>query len=567
MPTPCTQRIHDEQPANFWLAAAIASAVLVYDPQAPGIAAKRTLLLFLGLVALALTAPRIWSRRKGQRLPLATALWLAWCGWCGLSTLWASHPRYELLMTWVGGAAVALGLAPRDRRGLRYLAGLCAALIGTGSALICLIQTALGARGIAIHGGHGNPNWLGLVLACALPLQLDLSLRLRRLRRPAWRWALITAGLSIPALFFANSRVAWFALLITATVFARGRWRWLSLAAVAVGLGSSLVASHAVTVAWAGRWWIWRAAAAAAVEGGFSGQGLGDFPWAFLTAQGKLLSELDVSQAARGFVNATSAHNDWLEALVQTGPLGTLLLLASFGVAIAHLRKHWRAGAACVLVVAMCALGDTPLRQAGVVALLMLVFAATEKTGTKSLAAAARLTALGASVVLLTLAASSWLGHRLQTKARDAPLAQRIELLTRAAQLDPRSGQTALQLGLSWLELNEPHKALPALQRSRPLLANLGTDIAIGNALLRLDDTPRAIEAYQRALRRHPGYFRAHANLTEALRRAGRLTQAQRHLQIARKLQPGHPKLAKIAERLRTAIIDRDVGENSKSAP
>jgi tetratricopeptide (TPR) repeat protein len=81
-------------------------------------------------------------------------------------------------------------------------------------------------------------------------------------------------------------------------------------------------------------------------------------------------------------------------------------------------------------------------------------------------------------------------------------------------------------------------------------MANVGTDVALGNAHLGTGALGPAIAAYQAALARHPGSFRGHANLAEALRRQGRLAEATQHLEVARRLLPGHPKLAELAERL-----------------
>jgi len=59
------------------------------------------------------------------------------------------------------------------------------------------------------------------------------------------------------------------------------------------------------------------------------------------------------------------------------------------------------------------------------------------------------------------------------------------------------------------------------------------------------------VAAFERALALHPGSFRARANLAEALRRMRALDRAEHELAIAKRLQPGHPKLAAMTEQLR----------------
>jgi len=88
---------------------------------------------------------------------------------------------------------------------------------------------------------------------------------------------------------------------------------------------------------------------------------------------------------------------------------------------------------------------------------------------------------------------------------------------------------------------------LAELERSRALLPQVATEVAIGNAHLFAGDADAAAAACQRALRLDPGSFRAHANLAVALRRLGRDDDAELHLRAARRIWPYHPVLAAIA--------------------
>jgi tetratricopeptide (TPR) repeat protein len=193
-----------------------------------------------------------------------------------------------------------------------------------------------------------------------------------------------------------------------------------------------------------------------------------------------------------------------------------------------------------------------------VVALLAWVWAATARIPLGRPFMIVHATVLAGVVLLLPPGLGHWLAQRAMVQARAAGPARRVALLEHARHLDPGSGEAWLLLGLTHLELGQPAEALASLERSRRLLANLGTDVALGNAYLELGQARRAATCYQRALARHPGYFRARANLVEALRQLGQLDEAAEQLRIARQLQPGHPKLGRIAERLRQARIEAE---------
>jgi len=164
---------------------------------------------------------------------------------------------------------------------------------------------------------------------------------------------------------------------------------------------------------------------------------------------------------------------------------------------------------------------------------------------------------LGIVVLLLPQTLTSLVTARTLARADAAEPAQRLALLEAAVRGDARSAEAALLLGLGELELGMPARATAHLERARSLRAAVGTEIGLGNAQLELGRVEQAIESYRRALGLHPGSFRAHANLGEALRRAMRLDEAERELAAARTLQPGHPKLAQLAEQLRRTRIEQ----------
>jgi O-antigen ligase len=574
--------------AGVALLAAAALAALIYDPTAPAAVPKTVALSLLSLLLLAASLTR--RERTPQGWP--TTLWLALCGWSALSLLWGDHPAGGLLQlaAWcaAGGSMLVLHRLEQPRR--IELASRLALVVGGAAAAAALLQWLLGAR---VHGGQGNPNWLGLLLAVTLPICVGAFARKRS------ALLLLPIALQLAGLLLSGSRVAWFALAVTGLAAAlhhgRSRVRWVGGACAVLGLILVVFlaarSGKPLAEAWGGRAQIWRCSAGAALASAPLGVGAGGFAHVFLEEQGELLSTVAPRDAARRFENATTAHNDYLHAAVETGPVGMLLLAAALVLAIAQglgakaavgerkaaggaaasralpepRKTHWPAGAWAVLALALTALGDSPLHQPAVLIVVAVVFPALASgTAWRALSGwPARAVALALVAGLLAPSAVRWLGCRVAAPARDAVLDQRRGILERASSVDRWSGPLALELGLAHLELGRPAEALVELERSQRLLANVGTHVAKGNALLGLGRVKDGVKAYREALAWHPGLFRAHANLAEALRRIGDLDGAARHLRLARSLFPGHPKLPNLDRRLRRSRIERESNELS----
>jgi tetratricopeptide (TPR) repeat protein len=478
--------------------------------------------------------------------------------YAAVSLAWATHPDTSQLLPWFTGGALgtAAGGLPADER--KRLATRVALVVASGSAVWLLLAFARGERGMALHGGHGNPDWAGLAMAAAAPLLIEgYRVAAHRLERRLYATAAI---LSLPALFLSGSRTALIALLLVALVFTPGRRRWLLAAPAALAL-SYLAIGTELGAAWHGRLWLWRSSAHAAAAALPIGHGQGDFGFAYLDAQGPLLAQLSLDEAALRFVNATTAHNDWLQALVEGGLPQLLLLATTLLLATAGLWSRWRGGATCVAVVGICSLGDAALMQPAVVTLLCLVLASTPLSKPRG----AWFEGAAATLLLVTLAVAlpggvrNWLSARALAKVSRYQPDDRVTGLEQVIAFAPDSGEANLALGLAQLEQGDRVSALQALgplQRSRQLLANVSTDVALGNAHLVLADSDAAIDSYNRALTRHPAMFRARINLAEALRRADNLEGAERELTAARELQPNHPKLQRTAEQLRRDRID-----------
>jgi len=533
----------------------IGVAALAYDPTAPAATVKSAALAVVAIAALAVTMRAFW---RGRPIATGIATWLLMTAYATVSLAWAAHPNTSQLLPWFAGGALGTAAAslPADER--RRLATRVALVVASGSAVWLLLAFAGGERGMALHGGHGNPDWAGLAIAVAVPLLIDgYRSATHRLERGLYAAA---ATLSLPALLLSGSRTALIALVLVALVFAHGRRRWLLAAPVASVLGYLAMTSK-LGAAWHGRLWLWRSSAHAAIDALPIGHGQGDFGFAYLDAQGPLLAQLSLDEAALRFVNATTAHNDWLQALVEGGPPQLLLLATTLLPATVALWSRWRGGAACIAVVIISSLGDAALMQPAVVTLLCLVLANTPP----SRARGAWFEGAAAALLLVTLAAAlptavrSWLSARALVKVSRYQPDAHVHGLEQVIAFAPNSGEANLALGVALLEHGDRIHALRALaplQRSRQLLANVSTDVALGNAHLLLADSDAAIFAYRRALTRHPAMFRARSNLAEALRRAGKLDGAARELAAARELQPNHPKLQRIAEQLRRDRVD-----------
>ncbi len=588
-------------------AIAIALSALAWDPHAEAAHPKRALLLVVALAGLAWTATRktkIESPAPSQSRARLFAL--AFVVVSALGALHGGGDVFALLTLLVVGVALALTagtLGRAEALSTLRIATLCISGIAGG---ITVISALAGARGFSLHGGQGNPNWLGLLLAVSIPIVADLAYAWHR-RGPRAR-SVVAIGvlvLSSLALGLSHSRVAWIACgvgLVTMFFRQNPSASLLRRAALTLGVVSALVAlpnvplprrptststpapaAHSSPLAspahdearsgevdaatsLRGRLWIAKISVRAAVSSFPFGVGLGGYPDAYLREQGEALSTMSPKEASRRFLNATTAHDDFLQAAVTTGPLGLVCFAGAILAAIvAHLRSGTRAIAGALAAFAVCALGDSPMQQPALVALVALAFAALPaariaKTddATKHLVFSTRShLALGLACALLLVPASrAWLGTRTRVAAESLEPEARLSKLGRAARIDPRSGENALALGLARLELGDADGALDALRRSLPLLPNVGTYVAIGNAELERARPDLAEAAYREALARDPGSRRAHADLAEALRRLTRLPEAEEHARIALQLGPGDARVRALVDQIHKDMME-----------
>jgi hypothetical protein len=622
--------------AGIALAASLAAAALAYDARATADEPKRTLLLAIALVGLGLIVARGSARgpARGGEGPAgskradpnendvrASDAWLAAAGLLALACVSALRgiPSGALeLGTWVGAFGAGLAAARLGRAPAESAARVVAVLAGGGASLASVVAYACGGRGFALHGGQGNPNWLGLLVCVSLPLAVEAAGRaatdaaagLRRVRLIALAAIVLVQA---AGLVLSHSRVAWCATAAAAIVLAvaprradagRSRgWHWGRTARIAVA-GVALVAfgfgvlEHAAAsfshgsalfehagpisddvpagISLVGRLHIWRCSLSAA-EGALPfGAGLGRFAHRFLDAQGETLAGLTPAAAARRFVNATTAHDEPLDLAVEAGPIAALLFVAfvSLGVRDA-LRGRWTAGAAALTAFGVAALGDSPLHQPAVAVVVALVAAGlparrplrTRGAGPRFVAASAGVATFALTAILLAASVRAWLATRAQTAALDRVGPARVAALTRSLAIDPTSGETLLDLGLAELALGDADRALAHLDRSRVLLGNLGTDVARGHAELARGDPQAAARAFQAALARHPGLVRARTGLAEALRRERRYDDAEHEADIARSLAPGDPVVRDLIDRIHEARMDDAASDAAVRAP
>lgn len=527
---------------------AIAAVALVYDPKAPAAVAKTAGMLLFAVVFLALALPAI-VRAERTALTAPLGLFTLLVGELTVSMAWSEHALPLSIAPLVASAALAWALTGLPRASVALMGARVAMLVGVISSASAIASRWSGSKP---HGGHGNPDWLGLVLVAALPLIIAHAARIRGAER--WLAALAVAVAAV-GLLLSGSRSAWAGGAVAAAVMLRGRWR--AGAIFAAALGAALVVWRTdFGEAFGGRVWIWQNALDAALDRPLLGVGTGRFAFAFLDAQGAALAPMPLDHASVTFVNAQSAHDDWLHLFVEGGVAAPLLALAALASAAWQLRDSHRGAAAAVVAVAVSGIGDVALLQPGVLVLVTFAFAGCPRLVPRRGDGVMAVVLLIALAALLPGASQRWLGQRRLAEARELSFEKRVAPLEHAARTASSDGDIALELGLAYAAIGDEARALDWLERSSRTLANVGTHIAIGNARLAVGDDEGALRAFRTALRYQPARLAAHVNLAECARRLHRLDLARHHLRAAEELQPNHPKLAALRERLRRAAIE-----------
>ncbi len=547
------------------IAAALVLAGLVYDPRAEAAEPKRVFGLVIASVAFA-----GWIARPSGQKPIGLGARAA-IGFVALSAVsfaWGLPCGARDLGTWLaalGAGAIVARVGPRLGK---HLVRLTAVGLGGGASFVALVCASAGLSGMSLHAGQGNPNWLGLLLAVTLPLSIDALFAWKATPRLMRILVKLVILAHLPALYVSHSRVGWVAAAIAcavqAAIVVRGRGvrhALMTTMAFAVIFGAQTVSADAeapADLALRGRAWIWRETAHATARALPFGAGLGRFGHAFLDAQGDDLARMTPGEAARRFVNATTAHQEYLQVAVESGPVAALLLVCALLMgARDHARSRWYGGAGALVACAVASLGDSPIRQPAV-ALLVGAALGVPLWGPTSRVRRIVPGVVGLAAVtwLLYGTTRGWLSTRARTATADADPAARIAMLAKSVRLDPGSGEATLALGLARLAIGENHGALEALTRAETLMANTGTHIAIGSAFLAEGNATEAERAYRSAIAWSSGSFRARIGLGEALLAKHELEAAEREATIARKLMPGDRRGRELADRIREARMD-----------
>lgn len=598
---------------EIFLAAAVTGAALLWDPHAHAADAKRVAAV---VVAIGAASFAFFGRGARPRLDAMTSkLAIAFLALSALSALWGSPAAALDLATWCAAAVIATCAASMGRRQALAAARLAGAMTGGVLAGWALVSFALGHRGFGVHGGQGNPNWLGLVLALTLPLGIDLVAHLRSRSKehaPGASVIALLAAIAVvlepAALYVSHSRVAWLASATSlawlayrassARAAVRPHVRALLALSVVASLGVTLVAaiehrphakSHVAAVVEAahapaaapepedvpmsrsleGRRVIAERSLAAARRGGFFGAGLGHFGGAYLEAQGEALHALSPRAASRGFLNATTAHNEPLQVAVESGPLAALVFVLLLLFTFLEHRHVSAATSASALSLAVTSLGDSPLRQPAVcliAGLLVGVLAAPAIVPVPNAPNAfpARRVLFGVAAVMLSLvlvpSSRAWLGARALEKAYAIDDAsQRRTALLRATRLDPNLADAWLALGAQELADGRVDDAIAHLTRADALIPSIAARVALGEAHLANHSPNQARLTLSRALAFAPGSLRVRLALAETERQLGHLDEAKVHVDAAHAVAPFDPHVRELGDRVAEDMMDRPI--------
>jgi tetratricopeptide (TPR) repeat protein len=573
------------------LGAVCGLALLPWEPHGSAFAVKTTALVVLAgaLMIRRFVAPEDAASARGDGDPAppsaghtrATHVFLGLVVWATLSLAWGSWVGVHTSALWI--AAWVIG----GELGARALPS-ASLIVVLGSTLIASAEALTGQR---IHGGHGNANVLGLTLAIgATPALRSAASWLMRqhargLARRVARVGLtsaVAAGV-LWAAWRAESRTGFVALLVAAAVALRGpRLPRAASVLVVVGalVGSAVLAAlptqgapaspgrlDSAAHALEGRAWLAGTNARAALEALPAGAGLGDYPRAFLAAQGERLSVLSPDAAALRFVYAESAHGSFWQVAVELGPLALGLLAAALALALHQaLTRGDRGAAGALAAVAIASIADDPLLAPAPCALFVLALAGggAEQSAAPRCARvdprprwakvtearAFRILAFAVLALGLRATLGRWLAERTSDLARTSAPETRRAALKRATTFDPLSPARSLEYGLALNAGGRLSEANAEFTRAAKLGDSLALRVARANLAAERGLTEEAERELKAALRLHPGHFRARANLAWLYTRAGRLTEAEREARVARDLLPHHPDLERLTRGL-----------------
>ncbi|MEK9144625.1 MAG: tetratricopeptide repeat protein [Elusimicrobiota bacterium] len=454
---------------------------------------------------------------------------------------------------------------PRLREPRRALAAfsLCGGLLGVYS----LLQLRGGFWILAVPqldrpiATFGNPIFLAAFFLPALILTLGL---LADPPTPSWRIPLsLSAALCAAGLWVAQSRAALAgaaaAGLLAALLSLKGRARAAAVCVVLAGL--ALAGAWFRTRQWT-HGLIWADTLALWKANPFFGCGLGRFHVEFPAYASDALKALWPQRK----VIINFAHNEYLQALAETGLLGFSLLgwvVGAFARWLwAELRDPARlrrlggpALAAAALLAQAVFSPDLRFGVSSFVVFALMGAALSQGSGVQGPLPAfpGRLgcAALAGAFLLAwgNLALQPALAERRLSREPSFHVAHSPELEKAFAELeerlarDPSDGDAAENLGYlyakekRWPEAIEKYRLASRLLPDRPGPVN-----NLGNIYYSLGDLENAISYWKRSVALAPDQLDAHLNLGKSLYEVGRLKESSVHLQAVLKKDPANEK-------------------------
>lgn len=501
-------------------------------------------LLAVQAVVLLAGALLAW-RREGRRSPLD--LPVAAFSAAGL-LFWALSPDLSVsqgeaarllfcgLVFWTAGRSFALA-------GAEFFPAAWSAGASTAAAW-AVFEAAGGAP--RPFASFGNPIFLGTALASSLPISLAGAWAPGRSRG----WWGAAAALQGAGLLLTHSRAAVFGLLAGLALWALARLRGRALAAA---LGAAAASAGAAAWAFQGREWthalIWRDALALWRAHPLLGCGLGRFHLEFPAFASAALR----ARWPEGKVIVNFAHNEYLQTLAETGPLG---LAALAGVPVAawlllrrdepaphSLARGAAAAGALALFAAAAASPDLRFGASAFAAFALLAAGSRVEPGGR---AAADVLPAGALVLFAGLAVQPALAVRrnaLETPFHDGAAAERVPGAERRVALSPGDADAAEELGYVRAKASDFDGARAAFRRAAELdPGRPGPLNNLGNLSYLAGDFEGAASWWERSLAASPEQIDARLNLAKLLCERGRLKACALHLDEVLRREPGNPK-------------------------
>jgi len=547
------------------VALTVAATGILWDPNTSTYGSVKGVLLPLGALAAVLTA---WVRvRRGASWDLGapTLAVLLLAVWAGISLCWTPSVIAGLSDLAPALAAVTLLLAGRvllQGAGAARVLASAMAVTGLAASGAALVEYGLGSP--APSGTIGNPNHLAIYVAATLPalvwiawwpqgprLKVGIPWRLLRL-------AVLVAP-ALAAMWLSGCRSVWLAVGAGALItLALGRPTPRSRRA-ALGVALLLcLTGGAITILGPARWrhraggrlYLARISGALFTARAATGHGVGGFAIRFPERQAKRLAAHPKERPL--WTHARTAHNEPLQALVELGLVGGLLLLMVTLFVLGSMvggrdppPPHRWVASASLVILGVSGLSEGSLHPVALLTLATAYLALLWEPGANRIGALQRATAVAVALAftasaLTVTAARQYTADRLVARAHLAATpGQRLALLRDAARLAPNPGRARFYLGLTLARQGRPVMAAATLRQSARDFPNLGTSIALGNALMAQGRIREAAEVYRHAAWLHPRYAAAHHNLGLALGKLGQPRASRESLRRARRLWPG----------------------------